>query len=222
MDGETPRDKQQSHCCPRDTEHHGVHCVMPAHAGVREGCGLLLSCLSWPNPPRSQLAAKPGWCSPGCWSPGLRAVTAVDRRVRMDLGEGRQPTTTHTTHIHSLLQAIMNFKEVYRLHLALQPTRFAKYKVVIFVQWNTTQLSKELNNIMCSIRAATRDYHTKWSELEKERQISQDITYTWYLKYDANEPIYKTEIDSQTENRLVSAKGEGAGEGQSGRRGQQM
>ena len=59
-DGETPRDKQQSRFCPRDTEHHGVRCVMPVHVGVREGCGLLLSCLSWPNPPRSQLAAKPG------------------------------------------------------------------------------------------------------------------------------------------------------------------
>ena len=31
----------------------------------------------------------------------------------------------------------------------------------------------------------------------------------WNLKYDANELIYKTETDSQTENRLVVAKGEG-------------
>ena len=38
----------------------------------------------------------------------------------------------------------------------------------------------------------------------------------------ADELACETEIDSQTENRLVSAKGEGAGEGQSGRRGQQM
>ena len=29
------------------------------------------------------------------------------------------------------------------------------------------------------------------------------------LKYGTNEPIYKTETDSQTENRLVVAKGEG-------------
>ena len=28
------------------------------------------------------------------------------------------------------------------------------------------------------------------------------------LKYDTNEPIYETETDSQTENRLVVAKGE--------------
>ena len=46
-----------------------------------------------------------------------------------------------------------------------------------------------------------------WMELEiiilsevrqKERQIPYDITYMWNLKYDTNEPIYKTEADSQT------------------------
>ena len=33
---------------------------------------------------------------------------------------------------------------------------------------------------------------------EKERQILYDITYIWNLKYGRNEPIYKTETDSQT------------------------
>ena len=33
----------------------------------------------------------------------------------------------------------------------------------------------------------------------------------WNLKYDTNELIYDTETDSQTENRLVVAKGEGVG-----------
>ena len=45
-----------------------------------------------------------------------------------------------------------------------------------------------------------------WMDLEiiilaksdRERQISYDITYMWDLKYDTNELIYKTEIDSQT------------------------
>ena len=35
----------------------------------------------------------------------------------------------------------------------------------------------------------------------------------WNLKYGINEPIYKTETDSQTENRLGVAKGEGRGSG---------
>ena len=41
----------------------------------------------------------------------------------------------------------------------------------------------------------TRDYHTKQSKSERERQISYDITYMWHLNYGSNEPIFKT--DSQ-------------------------
>ena len=44
----------------------------------------------------------------------------------------------------------------------------------------------------------TRDYHTKWSKSDRERQIPYDITYMWNLKYDTNEPIYETQTDSQT------------------------
>ena len=43
-----------------------------------------------------------------------------------------------------------------------------------------------------------RDYHTKWSK--SDRQVSYDITYVWNLKYDTNELIYKTEMDSQKTN----------------------
>ena len=39
-----------------------------------------------------------------------------------------------------------------------------------------------------------RDYHTKWSKSERERQIY--ISYMWNLKYDTNELTYKT--DAQT------------------------
>ena len=35
----------------------------------------------------------------------------------------------------------------------------------------------------------------------------------WSLKYGTNEPIYRIEIDSDIENRLVVAKGEGRGSG---------
>ena len=31
-----------------------------------------------------------------------------------------------------------------------------------------------------------------------QREIPYDITYMWNLKYGINEPIYKTETDSQT------------------------
>ena len=54
-----------------------------------------------------------------------------------------------------------------------------------------------------------RDDHTKWSKPDKERQISC-ITCKWNLKQDTNKLIYKT--DSQTQNRLMAAKGD-RGEG---------
>ena len=49
---------------------------------------------------------------------------------------------------------------------------------------------------------AARNYHTKWSKSEGERPTLYDITFTWNLKYDTNEPMYEIERDP-----LVVAKG---------------
>ena len=54
------------------------------------------------------------------------------------------------------------------------------------------------NNAICNNMDGPRDYHTKWSKSEKERQIVYDIIYMWNLKTDTNEHIYRTEIGSQT------------------------
>ena len=49
-------------------------------------------------------------------------------------------------------------------------------------------------------------------ESETERQIPYDATYIQDLKYDANELIYKTETDSQTQKtNLWLPKGKGMG-----------
>ena len=58
-------------------------------------------------------------------------------------------------------------------------------------------IQKNKTNAIGSNMDGLRDYHTKWSKSERERQISYDITYMWNLKYDTNDLIYKTEIDSQ-------------------------
>ena len=59
-------------------------------------------------------------------------------------------------------------------------------------------IKKEWNNAFCSNMDGPRDYRTKWSKSERERQIPyDDITYMWNLKYDINELIYETETDSQ-------------------------
>ena len=51
---------------------------------------------------------------------------------------------------------------------------------------------KEQNNAICSNMDANREYHTKWSKSERERQIPYDITYMRNLNYDTNESIYET------------------------------
>ena len=56
---------------------------------------------------------------------------------------------------------------------------------------------KEWNNAIFSNMDGLRDYHTKWSKSERERQIYH-IPSVWNLKYDTNELVYKTETDSQT------------------------
>ena len=45
---------------------------------------------------------------------------------------------------------------------------------------------KEGNDAICSNMDGPRDYHTKWSKSERERQILYDITYMWNLKYNTN------------------------------------
>ena len=57
---------------------------------------------------------------------------------------------------------------------------------------------EEWNTAICSNMDGPKDYHTKWSKSERERQISYDIIYMWNLKNNTNEHIYKTETDSQT------------------------
>ena len=64
------------------------------------------------------------------------------------------------------------------------------------MEYNTALKIK--NNVISSNMDGTRDSHTKWSKSESKRQIPHDITYMWNLKYGKNEPIYKTETDSQT------------------------
>ena len=56
---------------------------------------------------------------------------------------------------------------------------------------------KEWNNAICSMDGL-RDYYTKQSKSDRERQISWHHLYVESKKHDTNELIYKIEIDSQT------------------------
>ena len=68
-----------------------------------------------------------------------------------------------------------------------------------YIQWKITKsLKKTQNNAICNNMDTTRDSHTKWNKWEQKRQIPYDITYMWNIKYVTNEPVYRTETDSQT------------------------
>ena len=65
----------------------------------------------------------------------------------------------------------------------------------------TQLMRKNNNNAICSNKVEHRGYHTKWSQIEKEKIY--DITYMWNLKKNgANELIYKTEIEPQMQKTI--------------------
>ena len=57
-----------------------------------------------------------------------------------------------------------------------------------------------------------KDYHTKQSKSERERQIPYDIAYTWNLKYDYMN-LSTNQKQTHRKSRLVVAKGVGPGRG---------
>ena len=54
-----------------------------------------------------------------------------------------------------------------------------------------------------------RDYHTKWSKSDRERQILYDITYMWNLKKLIQMNLYLQNRNRLTdiENKLMVKKG---------------
>ena len=82
--------------------------------------------------------------------------------------------------------------------------------------YNGIILSHEKNYAICSNMDRLRDYHAKWSESEREKQIPYDITYMWNLKDDTNELIYKTETTHRHRKQIRGFQRGGVGGGWSG------
>ena len=58
-----------------------------------------------------------------------------------------------------------------------------------------------------------RDYHTKWSKSDRERQISYDITYLWNLKQWYKETYLQNRNRlTDVENKLMVTKGQSGGD----------
>ena len=52
-------------------------------------------------------------------------------------------------------------------------------------------IKKEWKNAIYSNMNGPRDYHTRWSKSDKERQIPDDMNYIWNIKYYMNELTLK-------------------------------
>ena len=63
---------------------------------------------------------------------------------------------------------------------------------------------------------AARDYHTKWSKPERERQIPYDITSIWNLKYDTNLSTKQKQSHRHREQTCGCQEAEGVEEGRTG------
>ena len=88
--------------------------------------------------------------------------------------------------------------------------------IYIYTMEYYSAVKKERNNAICSNVDATRDYHTKWSKSEREKQIPYDITYMLNLRCGTNEPIYKTQTHIHKEQTCGCQGREGEGEGWTG------
>ena len=58
-----------------------------------------------------------------------------------------------------------------------------------------------------------RDYHTKWSKSERERQISYDVTHMWNLKRYKWTYLQNRNRLTDVENKLMVNKGGREGRG---------
>ena len=72
------------------------------------------------------------------------------------------------------------------------------------------------NNAIYRNMDVTRDYHTKWSKSEREKQIPYDITYMWILKYDTNEEMNLSMKQKQSHGYREQTGGRVLREGWSG------
>ena len=70
---------------------------------------------------------------------------------------------------------------------------------------------KEWNNSVCSGMDGPRDYHTKWSQTEKDKYHM--ILTSEILKKNTNELIYKTETLTEIDDKFMVTNGDSGGLG---------
>ena len=68
---------------------------------------------------------------------------------------------------------------------------------VVHIMEYYSAIKQQWNNAVCSNVNGPRRDLSKWSQSDREKEISYGISSMWGLKHDTNEFICKTEKDSQ-------------------------
>ena len=97
-----------------------------------------------------------------------------------------------------LIAALFTIAKAWKQPKCPSTDEWTKKAWYIYIMEYYSAIKKEWSVAVCSNMGRPRDYYIEWSGSERESQISDDIIYVWTLKNDADEFIYKREIDSQT------------------------
>ena len=102
---------------------------------------------------------------------------------------------THThTHTHTYIYKMCVY--IYYIYTHIDIDTYVHTNTHTHIYTHTH--AHTINIAICSNINWPRKYHTKWIKSDRERKISYDITYMWYLKNNTNEElIYKTQTHRQ-------------------------
>ena len=103
------------------------------------------------------------------------------------------------------IAALLTIAKTWKQLKCLSTGKWIKKMWYIYIYSGILLSHKKEHNAICGNMDGPRDYHTKWSQ--SERQVPYDITYMWNLKWHPWTYLRNRLTDIQ--NRLVVAKGGG-------------
>ena len=121
------------------------------------------------------------------WKTVWRFLKKLKNRVAL---RSSKPTPGHITRQNYNWKRYMHpyiyTSTIDKVKTRKQPKYPSTYEWKKKMNTNVYSHKNEWNNAICSNMNGPRDYHTKWSKSDREKQIPYDITYRWNLKYDTN------------------------------------
>ena len=105
------------------------------------------------------------------------------------------------------ITALFTTSKTWKQHMSIDRR---KDKEDVVYEYNGTLLShkKEWNNAICSCMHGPRNYHTKWSQSDRERQI---YNITCGLVKKGHKLTYSQNRNGLTENKLMPTNGDSCG-----------